>query len=83
MVRKDGSTNQTLEYAEGTKTKLRSQYGEVFVEEFVGPTTLREKENDNLEDDEEAIENGPKNARRLVRYGTASEEHMSGPARKE
>jgi hypothetical protein len=43
---------QALHDTECAQAKFRPKHGKIPVEEFRGPTNLREEENDDLEDEE-------------------------------
>ncbi len=66
MMGQDSCTDEALEDAKSTETKLAPEHWEETVEESSGPAKLRENEDDDLEDDEKAINDRPENARWLV-----------------
>ena len=74
VVREDRRTDEALEDAQGTKAKVLTEDGEVGREEARGPADLREDEDDDLEDDQQAVDNRPEHARRLIRDGAATEQ---------
>ena len=76
MVGEDCSTNEALEDTESADAEVGSEDGEVLVEELVGPANFREHEEDYLEDDEQAVENGPEYTCGLVGYGTSSAKEL-------
>ena len=63
----NGGTDQTLENSKGTETKACAENWEESVEGGHGPATFGEDEDDDLGDDEQLINDGPKDASYLVR----------------
>ena len=63
---KDGCTNQTLKNSKWTETKSCAENGEEPVEGGHGPATFGEDEDDDLSDDEELVNNSPKDPSCLV-----------------
>lgn len=72
VVRENRCPNESLEDPEGAEAKLRTEDREKAVEEGHWPRDLRENEKDELEDDEEAVEDGPEDSCGLIGNGTAS-----------
>jgi len=72
--RKEERSAQCLEYSECAKTKFRAENREKTVEEGCRPRNLRQKEEYELENDEETVEDRPEDACGLIRDGTTSEE---------
>ena len=61
---------QAFKDPECTEAKLRTKDGEEAVEEGHGPFDLGQDQEDDLKDDEEAIDHSPKHASWLVWYCT-------------
>ena len=72
VVREDRRADEALEDAERAQAEVGPEHGEVLGEEGGGPADLGEDEDDDLEDDEEAVDDGPEDAGGLVRDGAAS-----------
>lgn len=72
VVGEDGCAEEALDDTERAEAEGTAEHGEEDVEELLGPPDLGHDAHDALEDDQEAVQNGPKRARRLVRYGAAS-----------
>lgn len=70
---KDGCTDQTLENTKRTETEFCAKNGEKPVEGRHGPATFGEDEDDDLGDDEQLIDNSPKDASSLVWNRTVPE----------
>lgn len=64
---KDSGTDQTLKDSEWTETETRAENREKPVEGRHGPATFGEDEDDDLSDDQQLIDDSPKDASRLVR----------------
>ena len=62
------------ERARALRHGQRREHGEVRREEGRGPADLGEDEDDDLEDDEQPVHDGPEDACRLVRDGATSED---------
>lgn len=60
--------------AEGADAKIASKDGEKLVEESRGPADFGEEEDEDLSDDQEAVEHGPEDACRLVGDGRVAVE---------
>ena len=73
MVREDCRANKALEDSERAEAEVGAQDGEVLGEEGGGPADLGEDEDDDLEDDEEAVDDSPENTSRLIWYCAISE----------
>jgi len=68
-VRKDGGSNQALKNSEGAETERRPEHGKEPVKGGHRPATFGEDEDDDLSDDQQPIDDGPKDSSRLVRDG--------------
>ena len=64
---KDGGSNQTLENSKRAETESCPKNREEFVKGGHGPATFGEGEDDDLGDDEQPIDNSPKDPSGLVR----------------
>ena len=64
---------QTLHHTKWTQTKVGTKHREESVEKCHRPPNLRKDEGNDLEDDQEQIENGPKLASGLVRDRAVAE----------
>lgn len=65
-MREHRGSDETLEDTEGADSEFRSQHREELVEEFRRPSDLRKDHDDDLEDNEQAVENSPENTSRLI-----------------
>ena len=74
VVREDRRADEALEDAERAEPEVGPEHGEVRREEGRGPADLGEDEDDDLEDDEQPVHDGPEDACRLVRDGATSED---------
>ena len=66
---KDGGSNQALKNSEGAETERRPEHGKEPVKGGHRPATFGEDEDDDLSDDQQSIDDGPKDSSRLVRDG--------------
>ena len=66
VVGEDRRSDEALEDAEWPEAERCAQHGEESVKEAGGPADLGEDEDDNLEDDEQTVHDGPENTGRLV-----------------
>ena len=66
VVREDRRADEALEDAEGSEAEVGPKDGEEPGEERGGPAYLGEDEDDDLEDDEQAVHDGPEDACGLV-----------------
>jgi Asp-tRNA(Asn)/Glu-tRNA(Gln) amidotransferase C subunit len=75
MVAKDGErvNLQAFNHTEWAQTKVRTKHREESVEKCHRPSDLREDESNDLENDQEQIENGPKLASGFVRDRAVAE----------
>jgi hypothetical protein len=64
---------QALHHTEWSQTKVGTEHREESVEKCHRPPNLREDEGNDLEDDQEQIENGPKLASGFVRDRAVAE----------
>lgn len=78
VVREHGRADEALEDAERAETERGPEHGEEAVEEGGGPADLGEDEHDDLEDDEQAVDDRPEDARGLVGDRTPSVEGQNG-----
>lgn len=69
VVGEDSGTDEALEDTQCAETEVAAEYREVTVEEAGGPPEFGENESDDLEDDEQAVDNGPEYSCRLVWNG--------------
>lgn len=65
--------SQALNDTEGAETKIVAEDGEETVEEGSRPPNFRHDEDDDLENDEQPVEDGPERSRGLVGHGAAPE----------
>jgi len=72
VVREDGRADEALEDPERPQAELAPEDGEVAVEEGGDPAhgAFGEDEHDDLEDDEEAVDDGPEDTGGLIWHGT-------------
>jgi hypothetical protein len=63
---------QALKDAHGTEPKVVPKNRKKAIEKGSRPAKFGQDEDNNLADDEQAIDNGPKGSSRLVRNGAAS-----------
>jgi hypothetical protein len=61
--------SQSLENTESTKPKVRAKHREKAVKESGWPANFRQEKDNNLEDDEKAVNDGPENTPDLVGHG--------------
>ena len=61
--------SQALNDAESADAKIVSKDREELLEESRGPTDFREEKDDDLSDDQKAVEDGPEDPSRLVGNG--------------
>jgi hypothetical protein len=78
-VREQGKEDslQSLEDTEGTKSKSRTKHREKAIKEGGWPANLRKEKHDNLEDDKQAVDDGPENAANLVGYSAVPVTNVS------
>lgn len=69
MLREDCSSDKSLEDTEGTKSKSRTKHRKKAIKESRWPANLRKEKNDHLEDNKQAVDDGPENTANLVGYG--------------
>lgn len=69
VVREHARGDQALEDAQGAEAERRPKDGEKAVEEGGGPAELGEQEDDDLEEDEQTVDDGPEDAGGLVGHG--------------
>ena len=77
--------SQALDDAESPDAKFVSKHGEEPLEESRGPTDFRKEEDDDLSNDQKAVEDGPEDAGWLVGNGRITVNHVRvdahGPSR--
>jgi hypothetical protein len=80
MAGKDGEGGnlQALHHTKWAQAKVGSKHREESVEKCHRPPNLREDEGNDLEDDQEQIENGPKHASGFVRDRAVAERKKVG-----
>lgn len=61
---------QSLKDPKWSQTKIRSQHREESIEERHRPRYFGKKKEDDLEDDEEAVDDGPEHTGGLIWHGT-------------
>ena len=78
MVGKDWERRnlQTLHHSKWAQAKVGTKHREESVEKCHRPPNLREDEGNDLEDDQEQVENGPKLASGFVRDRAVAERKM-------
>ena len=77
MVREYGCADEALEDTERSQTEAGAEHWEEAVEETGRPPDFRQNENNDLEDDEEAVDDGPEDACGLVGYCAVPMSEMS------
>lgn len=73
VMAEDRGSDEHLDEAQGTNTKILSEDWEIPVEKLGWEAELREDEYDGLEDDEEPVEDRPEGACWLVRDGASED----------
>ena len=68
VMREDRGADEALEDAEWPKPEVAAEYGEVVVEEGVGPADLGQDESDDLEHDQDAVDDCPEDTSSLIGY---------------
>jgi hypothetical protein len=66
-----------LENTKSTEPKVRTKHGKKSVKENGWPANFRKKKYDDLENDEQAVDDGPENTPNLVGHGAVPVDDVS------